>query len=544
MRWWGWGEDGHASALPPAADELLRAQLGVDGSVATPPVGLGEVRIPEPSLPGSAREGIAAAVGEANVLEDREQRVVHALGKSYPDLFRIRSGDGSSAPDAVVRPGSADEVAAVLAACSAEGVAVVPFGGGSSVVGGVEPLRDGHAGAISLDLGRMNALREVDRTSLTASFDAGLFGPHAEAELGRHGLTLGHFPQSFEYSTVGGWVATRSAGQASTGFGRIDELVEAVRCVAPAGEVSTRNVPGTAAGPSLKELIVGSEGVLGVITEATLRVRPAPEERHYEGWSFRSFDEGVEAFRALEQAGASPDIARLSDEHETRLSLAMAGEGTAQRLGLAYLRLRGHEGGCVVIVGFEGDRDDVAARRVRTGAMLRAGGGVALGARPGRAWARGRYHGPYLRDELMSRGVMVETLETAAPWSGLMGLYAAVGGALRTSLAERGTPPIVLCHVSHLYPTGASLYFTFIAAQERGAELDQWRAAKTAACDAIIAAGGTITHHHAVGRDHVPWMPAEIGDLGIELLRAAKERLDPAGIMNPGKLTPAGVPKL
>jgi alkyldihydroxyacetonephosphate synthase len=538
MRWWGWGEDAGAISLPEPAAALLRSELGMEER-RREPVALEQVQLPDPRLSDEARTRMAAAVGEEHVSDDRLTRVTHAVGRSYPDLVRIRSGDGSSAPDAVVSPASADQVAAVLAACADARVAVVPFGGGTSVVGGVEPLREGFRAAISLDLRRLNRVVALDPISLTATLEAGLLGPEAEAALARAGLTIGHFPQSFEYATVGGWVATRSAGQASTGHGRADELVEGLRLVSPAGTLEVKPVPASAAGPELRELLVGSEGTLGVITEATLRVRPLPQERRYDAWSFRSFDAGMEAFRVMEQAGGSPDVARLSDEEETRLNLAMSSSGgMIERAGRAYLRARGHEGGCLTIVGFEGEEDDVGRRRLRTAELLRAGGAIALGAAPGRAWYRSRYAAPYLRDELLGHGVMAETLETATGWSGLADLHRAVGTALRESLSARGTPPLVLCHVSHLYPSGASLYFTFIARQEEGAELDQWRAAKTAASDAIVAAGGTITHHHAIGRDHLPWMRAEVGELGLGVLRAVKERLDPAGIMNPGKLLP------
>ena len=542
MRWWGWGEDGHDAPLPDAVLGLLRSELGVDTSQSRPPVALDEVRLPESSLDRSVRERLARVVGEQHIHDDRAARVEHAAGRSYPDLVRLRSGSLAAAPDAVLEPASADEIGAVLGVCSEARVAVVPFGAGSSVVGGVEPLAGACAAVLSLDLRRLDRVLDVDRTSLTATLQGGLFGPEAERLLGAEGVTLGHFPQSFEYSTVGGWVATRSAGQASTGYGRIDELVEGLRMITPVGEVTRRPVPATAAGPDLRELYVGSEGVLGVICDATLRVRPLPAARRYEAWSFRSFGEGHEAFRVMEQADASPDVARLSDEDETRLSLALASRGgAAERAGLAYLRMRGHEGGCLAIVGFEGDEDEVERRRLRSGALLRAGGGVRLGRRPGEAWLRGRYHGPYVRDTLLDHGVFVETLETATSWSNLAVLHEAVRGALRASLAERGTPPLVMCHVSHLYRSGASLYFTFLArreAEEAEVALEQWRAAKTAACDAIVASGGTITHHHAVGRDHAPWMRAEVGELGVELIRAAKERLDPGGIMNPGKLLP------
>jgi alkyldihydroxyacetonephosphate synthase len=532
-RWWGWGEPSHPPEVAEPAMALLRAATGLPER-RVQPVPLAEVRLPEPRLPG----GLEAVVGEEHVRTDREERVLHAAGKSYPDLMRLRSGDASGAPDAVVYPGSHDDVTAVLEFCVAKRVAVVPFGGGTSVVGGVEALRGPFDSAIALDLARIDHLT-TDRTSLLGTFGAGLRGPRAEARLAARGLTLGHFPQSYEFATIGGYAATRSAGQASTGYGRLDKLVVGLRCATPSGDVVVKPVPATAAGPSLRELIVGSEGTLGVITEATLALRPFPGERRYEGWSFRSFDEGVEAFRLLVQAHAAPDIARLSDEEETRLAMALSASGSVtERLGKAYLKARGHAGGCIVIAGYEGEPDDVA-RRARVGARrLRAAGGLALGRRPGESWLRSRYHGPYLRDALLDRGVMVETLETATTWTRLRELHSAVAGALGRAMAERGTPALVGCHVSHLYAAGASLYFTWIGRQEQGAELDQWRAAKAAAMDAIVAHGGTITHHHAVGRDHVPWIADEVGEVGVEALRAVKERLDPAGIMNPGKLLP------
>ena len=539
MRWWGWGEDGHDPGVPPAAEALMRDELGADPSLRRPPAGLDELELLAPRLTRAAQAALTAVAGPDALRVDRDARVAHAAGRSYADLVRLRAGELSGAPDAVLTPESASQIPAVLSACAEHDVAVVPFGGGTSVVGGVEPLRDSHEAVLTLDLSRLDAVVDIDRVSLTATLESGVLGPRAEAALGAAGLTLGHFPQSFEYSTVGGWVATRSAGQASTGYGRIDELVEGLRLCAPAGELVLEPVPATAAGPSLLELVVGSEGTLGVITEAALRVRPVPDERVYEGWAFASFAQGSEALRALEQRGAAPDVARLSDEEETRLSLAMAGEGTAQRLVRAYLRARRRERGCLAIVGYEGSSDEVGRRLRRTGSLLRAAGGVTLGERPGRAWAGARFAGPYLRDVLMERGVMAETLETATSWSRLADLREAVTEVLHASLAERGTPALVMCHMSHLYPSGASLYFTFLARQQEGAELEQWSAAKTAASEAIVAAGATITHHHAVGRDHLPWMRDEVGELGVELLRAAKKRLDPAGIMNPGKLVPA-----
>ena len=539
-RAWGWGPDGPGRpGLAPGVGALLRRVLAVE-DVPPPRARLEEMSLPEPGLPRAARERLEAAVGRGAVDASSAARIRHAAGRSYEDLVRLRAGEVRGAPDLVLRPGSSDEVAAVLAACAEAEIAVVPFGGGTSVVGGVEPERGRFEAVVALDLARLDSMVGVDGRALTATFEAGVRGPAAEALLEGRGLTLGHFPQSFEYATIGGYVATRSAGQASTGYGRIDDLVLGLRCATPAGELRVDPVPASAAGPSLLELIVGSEGTLGVITEATLGVQARPQTRRYEAWSFASFAAGAEAFRALAQTGAAPDVSRLSDAGETGLALAQSAAGGslgARGLG-RYLSWRGHRRPCLAIVGWEGARDEVAHRRTRSARLLRRGGGVAVGARPGLGWARSRFEAPYLRDDLLDLGILAETLETATTWSRLEGLHRAVSGALHAALSARGTPPLVGCHVSHLYRAGASLYFTVLARQERGAEIEQWRTAKVAASEAIVGGGGTITHHHAVGRTHLPWMDAESGELGREALRALKQRLDPAGVMNPGKLLP------
>ena len=518
MRHFGWGDPAHVShGLPQAALELLRARVGLS-DIPQPPMPVGAIALPpavEFDIPG------------VELRTDQQARVLRAAGKSYPDLFRMRTGVVENAPDAVAVPRSVEEVRAVLGG----GVAVVPFGGGTSVVGGVEALRGEHPAVVSLDLGLLDRLVELDERSRVAYFEPGIQLPAAEGALNARGFTLGHFPQSYEYATVGGCVATRSAGQASTGYGRIDATVVGLNAVCPAGDVDLLTVPASAAGPDLRELFVGSEGALGVITRVALRVRRLPAQRRYEGFMFGSFDQGIEAFRALEQEGAAPHVARLSDEAETEVSFAMAGrDGIVAALAGRYLRTRGVEHGCLAILGWEGTLDEVEARRTASLSVMRRHAAVSLGRSPGRAWSRSRFDGPYLRDDLMERGVMAETLETATTWSNLGALYAAVGDALR------GHAPVVMCHVSHLYETGASLYFTFIARQREGEELEQWRSVKEAASRAITEGGGTITHHHAVGRDHAPWMAAEIGDTGLAALRALKAELDPAGIMNPGKL--------
>lgn len=538
MKWWGWGNPGHELKLPDAALAQLKSTFGGELE-ETPHVDAENIELPEPKLGRDLKERIERVVGVGNLRLDRESRILHAAGKGYPDLLKMRSGQIERAPDAVVYPGGQDEVIDLLQACSESGIAVVPFGGGTSVVGGVEPVAAGQEAVISLSLARMGRLLDLDRISQTATVGPGMLGPELERSLNSQGFTLGHFPQSFEYSSVGGWVATRSAGQASSGYGRIDELVEGVRLACPVGELTTESVPASAAGPSLKELVVGSEGVLGVITQVTLQLRPLPVSRQYEGWLFKGFEQGQEALMSIAQAGCSPDVARLSDRDEAELSMLLSGSGgLARKAGMTYVGLRGYGKGCLAIFGFEGERREVMAKKRRAASLARKGGAICLGQSVGNSWRKNRFEAPYLRDTLMDLGLLVETLETACEWSKLTQLYRAVREALVEALSNSGRRPIVMCHISHLYHTGASLYFTFLSPRARAEEHEQWWRAKSAASDAIKANGGTISHHHAVGRDHMAWMEREIGSLGIEALRSLKSRLDPAGIMNPGKLIP------
>jgi alkyldihydroxyacetonephosphate synthase len=539
QKFWGWGEPGAGPALPDHAAGELRERLGVSGEVVSSPVALAEVRLRAPVLAAGLRAALEGAVGAEHVRDDREVRVLRAAGKSYLDLLAQRAGECEDAPDVVVAPASHEQAAAVLRACAEHGAAVIPFGGGTSVVGGVAPLRGRFETAVCLDLGRLDAVLDMDERSRLARVGAGLRLPELDHALASHGLRLGHVPQSYEWATVGGCAATRSAGQSSTGFGSFEDLVATVRCATPAGELATLGAPASAAGPDLRALVLGSEGVLGVITELVLRVRPVAPERRYEAWMLRSFDAGCDALRALAQAEVAPDVARLSDEDETRTTFAFAGEaGIARRVSGAALRALRYRPGCLLIAGWEGDAADIARRRAPAVRVLRSADALPLGRGPGEAWGGARFAGPHLRDALLDRGVLVETLETAATWSGLGALHASVRDALEAAL--RATAAIVGCHASHLYPDGASLYFTVLARQDPDDPAGQWNAAKRAAGDAIAAAGATITHHHAVGRDHARWLEPEIGALGVELLRGAKLVCDPTGIMNPGKLLPDG----
>jgi alkyldihydroxyacetonephosphate synthase len=536
MRWWGWGDPRQPPVLPAHAYGFVRETVGL-GERPRPPVALANVRVERAALSERTLAKLRAIAGTGNVRDSHTERVVHAAGKGYPDLVRMRRGEPEGAPDAVVYPTSHEQLRALLECCAGESVAVVPFGGGTSVVGGVAPLRGEHAGVVALDMSAMGRVLELDGQSATVTVQAGVRAPALERYLSERGLTLGHFPQSFEYVSLGGCAATRSAGQASSGYGAIGKLVLGLKLAAPAAALECKTLPASAAGPDVRQLVVGSEGTLGVISELSLRVRPAPREQVYEGVFFEDFAAGVQALRGMAREHALAEVVRLSDEPETRMSLALAGTGGVKgRVGRAYLGVRGYGGGCLAILGFEGAGEELSQRRGRALELVRANGGLAVGRSPGEAWRHGRFRAPYMRDELLTHGVMVETLETACQWSALPGLHVTVRAAIEQALRACGTPGLVMCHVSHVYETGASLYFTLIARQREGDELGQWLAVKRAAGEAIMAGGGTITHHHGVGRDHAPWMAREVGAGGVAALRALKNELDPAGIMNPGKL--------
>jgi len=526
MKWNAWGDPQEAKPLSEGIRSLLAQALGVTNS-PTGELDPDQVKLRPSQLADNHRDALAAIVGPDYCRVGNRDRLLHAGGKSTLDLLRRKDSGVQEAPDAVLLPGTDDEVAAILRYCSQHGIAVVPFGGGTSVVGGLDPIRGAFSAVVSLDLRRFDALLAFDAISGEAEFGAGVTGPRAEKLLAAQGFSLGHFPQSFEFASLGGYAATRSSGQDSAGYGRFDDMIRGLRVITPAGPLNLGRAPQSAAGPDLRQLLIGSEGVFGIITRVRVRVHPVPDVTRYEAWSFPDFATGTAALRAVTQAGTGPTVIRLSDEAETGVNLA-----TTEAIGETQIT-----GGCLAITVFEGTAAHAESRHTETRELITAMGGISLGEAPARAWEHGRFGAPYLRDSLLAAGALCETLETATDWSNVPALKAAVADALTAALAESGTPALVLCHISHVYATGASLYFTVVAGQ-RGNPIEQWRAAKTAACDAIVANGGTITHHHAVGADHRPWMRDEVGDLGVQVLRAVKATLDPAGILNPGKLIP------
>jgi alkyldihydroxyacetonephosphate synthase len=517
--WWGWGfED--AKLDPAALAPVVRDVLGfpLPGDVEQP-VELGSIVLPEPRFPRPD--------GLDGWSTDARDRIEHAYGRSFPDTVRAFRGRVDHPPDAVVFARDEDDVEATLDWAAREDVAVIPFGGGTSVVGGVEPKVPGdRLGVVSLDLSHMDRVVEVDPVSRAARIQGGVAGPALEAQLAEHGLTMRFFPQSFELSTLGGWIATRAGGHFATVWTHVDDLVESVRALTPTGAWESRRLPGSGAGPSPDGLMLGSEGILGVITEAWVRVQPKPAFRAARAVRFKDFMNGCDAVRELAQSGLNPANCRLVDALEAQQT--GAGDGSH----------------ALLVLGFESTDHDVEAALGRGLAICRGHGGTwddgADPTRPGSgavgAWREAFIAMPYLRDALLQLGVLSDTFETAITWDRWPAFHAAVTAATREALGE---PCRVSCRLTHVYPDGPAPYFTVLAPARRGDELAQWEAMKRAASDAILAAGGTITHHHAVGRDHREWYDEQRPDLFAAALRAAKSAVDPGGVLNPGVLVDA-----
>jgi len=523
-RWNGWGWEGEFAALPPLAGQWLAERVGTGTPLAVREERELELPPPRP-LP---ELGVAVETGDA-------VRLRHAAGQSFPDLVALRSGRGLQLPDGVVTPATAEECCEVLRRAGEAGVKVVIRGGGTSVVGGVTVAAA--VPTVVLSLNGLRGLVDLDRESQLATFRAGTLGPEVEAALTPHGLRLGHEPQSFELSTVGGWVATRSAGQRSTGVGKIEDLVAGLQVATSSGVWRLPPLPASAAGPELRRLLAGSEGRLGVLTEATLRVRPIPEREEGVTVQFPCWSDGVAACRELLQSGCPVEVLRLSDERESELALRMAHlPGLLRRMGSWVARIPRFASPCLLLLGWTGSEGDVDAARRRAAEVWRAHRGLALGGFGWRSWRRERFRHPYLRDALLDEGIGVDTLETAAPWSALGGIYERVGEALHGAAGELGVRAAVLCHLSHAYRDGASLYFTFFWSLAAGQELAQWAAFKRAATDALMVSGATLSHHHGVGTLHGPWLEREVGGHGRAVLEAAAGAVDPGGVLNPGVL--------
>jgi len=548
MKWWGWGlenvEFTHEDkpGLAPFAAEVL----GLDvRDVTAAPIGFENLRIPDPRLPDSLRVALEDAVTEAFISVDPLDRVVHARGKSLRDLVLQRRGEFARVPDVVVRPASEDEVVAVLRAVVSADAVVIPFGGGSSISGSLEAPATETRPIVSVDLVRLDKVLEIDSSSRLARVQAGVFGPHLEEQLGAQGYTFGHFPDSFTHSTLGGWIATRSSGMQSDRYGDIADLTRGLRVVTPSGTLVTRPVPSTSTGPSVREMVLGSEGRLGIITEATVHVRRIPECRVILGYLFPTFADGVVAMRDVAASECSVSVTRVSDALETQFSFAMrirptlVGKLQSKALSIFLQHRLGYDlhQMCLSFIGYEGSERHVAEQRRAVGRIVKRHGGLCIGSGPGVLYDQKKFDIPYIRDFLLDRGAVGDVSETAMQWSRLSVVYDAVTAAAYGAIAELGVQGYVMCHLSHSYHAGACLYFTFAFRPTPGGDtVAEYDIVKSAIQQAFVDNGATLSHHHAVGTEHSRWLAQDISAPGVAMLEALFEGADPGKHLNPGKI--------
>jgi alkyldihydroxyacetonephosphate synthase len=551
MKWWGWGdvEVDFNSEAHPGFWPFAKSALGIEREIPpTPPLALDAVHLPEAIVNPRFLAELISALDSNQVFDSRYERVIHAYGKGFRDLFRLRRGSAEGAPDLVVYPENENDVLVTLRAAAHHDVMVIPFGGGSNISGCLERMETRRM-AVSLDMRRMRRVLAVDAESFTARAEAGVFGPDLEEQLGAHGMTLGHFPDSFLHSTLGGWIATRSAGMQSDKYGKIEDMVVALRMVTPEGVLATRTVPKSSNGIDVNHLCIGSEGTLGVITEATLQVHPRPESRLVPAYLFPEFEAGLQAMRECVRKECMPSMVRLNDPDKTALSLAFKPPSSrlsqaASKIFKRYLQVKGFDlpRACLMLTSFEGRKADVTRQSRQVNAIYRKFGGVSLGSSSGRSFEATKYDFPHIRDFLLERDATTDVSETATVWSNILPLYQATMKAIRDGVLESGVPPWSGCHISHTYRSGASLYFTFGFMQRKGHEMEQYLNVKRAAQQSFIDGGATLSHHHAVGTEHLPWLSADISPLGVKAVAAIKHGLDPDNIMNPGRLQPSAAP--
>jgi|HubBroStandDraft_1064217.scaffolds.fasta_scaffold01731_4 alkyldihydroxyacetonephosphate synthase len=557
MKWWGWGEEevSFNSGAHPGLWPYAKAVLGVEEErLNTPPVPIEAAQLHETIRHDGFLAELRIWMRDDQICDSRYERLVHAYGKGLRDLFRMRRGMAEGAPDLVLYPESEHDVVMTIQAAAHHDVSVIPFGGGSNIAGCLERT-DTRRMAVSLDMRRMRRVLAVDTESCTARIEAGAFGPDLEEQLQGYGLTLGHFPDSFLHSTLGGWIATRSAGMQSDKYGKIEDMVIALRMVTPVGVLATRIVPKSSNGIDVNHLCIGSEGTLGVITEATMRVHPRSEVRRTHGYLFLDFESGIEAMHECVRKECVPSMFRLNDPDKTALSLAFKPPSSRLSQAVAgvmkgYLRVKGFDfkRASLMLTTFEGSKTEVTRQYNQVGAIYRRFGAVDLGRSSGKSFESTKYDFPHIRDFLMDRGITSDVSETSTVWSNIVPLYRATTTSLRAAIlssggdGESGVKPWVGCHISHTYHSGASLYLTFACRQQHGREMHQYLHAKRAVQQSFIDHGATLSHHHGVGTEHLPWLADDISPVGVMAVAAIKGGLDPGNVMNPGRLRPTALP--
>ncbi|TDD62905.1 FAD-binding oxidoreductase [Kribbella antibiotica] len=546
MKWWGWGVDGVAFSHDdkPSLAPFVQKVIDVDlNAPAEPPMAFEDLAVPASQLSEDLQKALSGALGDEYVVSTDLDRVVHAFGKSLRDLVRIRASDLRRIPDVVVYPADEAQIVAVMDAVLAADAVLIPFGGGSNIAGSLEAPSDETRQVVSLDLGRLNKVLSIDEESGLARIQAGALGPDLEKQLGERGWTMGHFPDSFTHSSLGGWIATRSSGMQSDKFGDIADITRAMRVVQPGGTLATRAVPVTSSGPSVREMILGSEGRLGVITEATVQVHRKPEKRVVIGYFFPDWKRGVAAMQAISASDATPSITRISDSRETQFSFATrkVSKGFSKFMSsalIAVLKRRGWdlEQMCLSFIGYEGSAEHVARQRKLVKKIVAAHGGIGVGEGPGALYDQKKFDTPYIRDFLLDRGALADVSETSASWSHLMPLYDTAVERVQKSFAQLGVKGWVMCHLSHSYHSGACLYFTFAFKAGEGDPVAQYDVVKSAVQQAFMDANGTLSHHHAVGTEHSRWLADDISEPGVQMVSGIFTAVDPGRNLNPGKI--------
>lgn len=550
MKWWGWGEEHIAfhHEDKPALAGFVKEKVGLDlNAPPLPVIDFDSLDIADPVLSPELFDALRAAVGDDYVERSPMERVVHTYGKSLRDLVRLRAGDLGRLPDVVVYPADEAQVEAVMQAALAHDAVLIPFGGGTNISGSLEAPRSETRTVISLDLGRLNQLLDIDEGSNLARIGAGALGPDLEAQLNARGWTLGHFPDSFTHSTLGGWIATRSSGMQSDKYGSIADITKGLRVVGPNGTVVIRPIPSSSTGPSVREMILGSEGRLGVITEATVQVHRLPAKRVIIAYLFPTWSASLRAMHDIAASDAAPSVTRVSDANETAFSFA-----TSKAAGLLdklksnafklYLQKRkGFDVSqmCLSFIGYEGSEEHVKRTQLLVGDIVKAHGGVKVGSGPGALYDQKKFDTPYIRDFLLDRNALADVSETGAPWARLEPLYDAAVTTVKDAFARLGVPGYVMCHLSHSEHAGACLYFTFAFPPNENSDLEplaQYDVVKSAVQQSFIDSGGTLSHHHAVGVEHARWLADDISSAGVAMMDALFTGVDPGNNLNPGKI--------
>lgn len=548
MKWWGWGDKEVSFDMSHRPDlwPFINRKTRMSQHPIQHPVTLESIELPPVCHHPECVRELEQYFSSDQYTGAHEERVIHAYGKSFRDLWRIRRGLVTSAPDMVIYPESNEQVSIIIAVAHRHNVVVIPFGGGSNIAGCVEAKSTQGRMVISLDMKRMGEVLSLDAYSRVAVIQAGAMGPALEKQLNAQGFTLGHFPDSFEYSSLGGWVATRSAGMQSDTYGKIEDMVIALRVVTPTGELQTRRVPKASNGIDVNHMLMGSEGIMGVITEVTVQVHRIAECQEYLGYLFPNFSSGVSAMHECVQCACVPSMTRLNDPGKTQLSFAFKSSSGLFKTGLAKLmkwylaRIKkiDFEQCCLMLNIVEGDRHNFKRINKQMSDIYRRHGAVYLGKDPGRAFSKGKFDFPYLRDYCMDRNGITDVSETATTWENLLPLYHSTVASLKQAMQEYTPHNFLGCHISHTYHSGASLYFTFGAVEKEQAGIQHYLAIKKAAEDAFIEGGASLSHHHAVGYEHLPWIQQDVSVIGLQAVVAMKQSIDPHCIMNPGKIIP------